>query len=111
MFRWFRTKIESLRDKRRLARSVDPESFRTLAAELRELADLAKQLWPRQHKFHIKIERIQAEMEQLDKLASKPEFKRLSSDKRVQLRENLLHSRNQILETMKTAPTPTTTLQ
>lgn len=68
-------------------------------------------MWPKQHQFHAKIKRIQSEMEQLDRLASKPEFKRLSAQKRLQLRESLLQSKEQLIETVQTAPSPTATLQ
>ncbi len=111
MLNWFKTKFNEHRERRRIARQIEPESFRTLARELRDLAVIAQRLWPRQHKFYAKIKRIQTEMEQLDKLASKPEFRRLSPQKRMQLRESLIQSRDQLIETVQTAPSPTSMLQ
>ncbi|THB68769.1 MAG: hypothetical protein D6E12_05865 [Desulfovibrio sp.] len=111
MIAWFKAKLAAYREKRKISRQIDPDSFRTLATELRELAELAERLWPRKHKFYAKIKRIQAEMEQLHTLASKPEFRRLSSQKRLKLRESLIQSREQLMETVQTAPSPTQTLQ
>ena len=111
MLSWIKKQLTVYREQRKLSRQIDPDSFRNLARELRDLAELAERLWPKQHKFYAKIKRIQAEMEQLDRLASKPEFKRLSSQKRIKLRESLIQSRDQLMETVQTAPSPTQTLQ
>lgn len=111
MIAWLKKQLAAYKEQRKLSRQIDPESFRSLARELRDLAQLAERLWPTQHKFYAKIKRIQAEMEQLDRLASKPEFRRLSSQKRLKLRESLLQSRSQLMETVQTAPSPTQTLQ
>ena len=108
---WFKRLLQEHRERKRYAREIDPASFRRIARELWELARVAERLWPRQHKFHAKIKRIQTEMEQLDRLAGQPEFKRLSPQKRLELRESLIHSREQLMETVQTAPSPTETLQ
>lgn len=108
---WFSRMVQEYKDRKRFAREIDPEAFRVLAGELRDLACIAERLWPRQHKFQAKIKRIQTEMEQLDRLASQPEFKRLSAKKRLQLRQSLIQSREQLMETVQTAPSPTATLQ
>lgn len=111
MFNWIKKQIARFRELRRLEREIDPESFRILARELRELALMAERLMPRHHKFHAKVKRIQTEMEELDRLISKPEFKRLSRQRRMQLRQSMIQSRDQIIETVKTAPAPTSMLQ
>ncbi len=111
MRKWFARMIQEYKDRKRFAREIDPKAFRILAGELQDLACVAERLWPRQHKFHAKIKRIQSEMEQLDKLASQPEFKRLSAKKRLQLRQSLIQSKEQLIETVQTAPSPTATLQ
>ncbi len=108
---WLQKKYKEFLERKRFAKEIDPESFRILAQELRELALVAERLWPVHHKFHTKIKRIQTEMEQLDRLASKPEFRRLSAQKRLQLRQSLIQSREQLIETVQTAPSPTATLQ
>ena len=111
MFNSLKQFIQRYRDKQKLARQIDPKAFQQLTAELLELASVAERLWPRQHKFYTKIKRIQAEMEQLERLTTKPQFKRLSSNKRIKLRQSLIKSREQLIETVQTAPTPTSTLQ
>ncbi len=108
---WLSRIIREHKDRKRFAKEIDPEAFRILARELRDLALVAERLWPQQHKFYTKIKRIQNEMEQLDRLASKPEFNRLSVQKRLQLRQSLIHSREQLMETVQSAPSPTGTLQ
>ena len=108
---WLGRLIQGLRERRRLAGEIDPASFRTLARELRELAELAERLWPQHPKFLAKIKRIQSEMAQLDELTARPEFRRLSTEKKLLLRESLIQSRDQLMETVKTAPSPTSTLQ
>ena len=103
---WLGRLMQGLRERRRLAGEIDPASFRTLARELRELAELAERLWPQHPKFLAKIKRIQSEMAQLDELTARPEFRRLSTEKKLLLRESLIQSRDQLMETVKTAPFP-----
>lgn len=111
MKEWIKKVLKEYRERKKYAKEIDPESFKSLAGELKELAQAAERLWPRQHRYYSKIKRIQTEMEQLVELASKPEFKRLSVQKRLELRKSLIHSREQLMETVQTAPSPTTTLQ
>jgi len=106
-----RRAIDSLRDRRRLERELTAESFRDLARELRDLAGVCHALWPRQHAFQDRIKRIMDEMEQLDRLVATPQFRRLSPQKRLELKKSLLQSRSQLMETVQNAPAPTTTLQ
>ncbi|MBG0776224.1 MAG: hypothetical protein H0S85_07280 [Desulfovibrionaceae bacterium] len=101
----------SRRTARELRRELDPESFRALARELAHLARLAEGIWPREHEFHGRIKHIQAEMERLERLAGGPSFRRLPPEKRLELRASLLQSRTQLIETVATAPSPTTRLQ
>lgn len=100
-----------LRERYFVSRQINPESFRDMAGELRDLAKAAGRFWPQEHTFQEKIRRIQAEMEQLDRLASRPEFRRLSPEKRLQLRRSLMQSREQLLESVQSAPAPTRLLQ
>lgn len=111
MLAWLRAMLAQRRDKKRLDKEINPESFRHLSLELRELASLAERLLPRDHEFYIKLKRIQSEMRQLEDLAAKPEFRRLSPEKRLELKKSLIQSRDQLMETVQTAPSPTDTLQ
>lgn len=96
---------------RRLAREVAPATFLSLSAELRELAEAVSKIRHETPGFQPRLERIIREMSQLEELASKPEFKRLSTAKRLELRNSLLSSRRQLLESMQAAPPPTDRLQ
>lgn len=95
----------------RLRREVSPDSFRATTEELRDLAALAGRLWPSDHEFQRRIRRIVDEMEQLDQLTSKREFNNLTLEKRMELKESLLESRKQLMETVQSAPPPTDRIQ
>ena len=58
-----------------------------------------------------KIKRIQLEIEQLDQLIKQPEFRKLPPEKRLERRKSIIQSREQLIETIHTAPSPTATLQ
>ena len=97
--------------RRRKARDIRPEAFRCLTMELRELARVAEGVRPQESDALAKIHRIQKDMEQLEQLTSKREFKRLPPEKRFQLRQSLINSRDQLLASVSSAPSPTSTLQ
>jgi hypothetical protein len=90
---------------------VDAEAFRSLTREISDLARAAGMLSPRDEEFAKKIRSIQAEMEQLDLLVRNRAFRKLSTRKRVLLRRSLLRSRQQLIETVKKAPTHTEVVQ
>jgi hypothetical protein len=75
------------------------------------LAEAASKLWHQEPEFQERVKRIRTEMAELEKLTSKPEFKRLSPQKRLELRRSLIQSKAQLLESMHAAPSPTSTLQ
>ncbi len=108
---WLRRKLDAFKERRRLERELTAESFRALAQELLELAGLCRTLFPRQHAFQERIQKIMEEMQQLDNLAATPQFRHLSQEKRLELRKSLLQSKHQLMETVQNAPTPTSTLQ
>ncbi|NJB67601.1 putative nuclease with TOPRIM domain [Desulfobaculum xiamenense] len=111
MFKALKRRWRNILNARRMARDIDPRSFLELSAELLDLVDAASKLWHNEPRFQERIRRLREEMEQLESLASKPEFKRLSPQKRLELRESLISSRDQLLESMHSAPSPTTTIQ
>lgn len=111
MLAWLRTLWQTLDAKRRLAREIHPETFRTMAAELADLADLASKVRPEEQAFQLKARRIREEMRELGRMAKRPEFRLLPSKKRLELRESLLSSREQLLKTLSDAPVVTTTRQ
>ncbi|WP_461208340.1 hypothetical protein [Desulfocurvus sp. DL9XJH121] len=96
---------------RRQAGEITPQAFLDLSAELRELAETASKLRHSSPGLQGRLERILSEMEQLEDLASRPEFMRLSPAKRQELRQSLLSSRDQLISSMQTAAPPTDRLQ
>lgn len=111
MFGWFRDKIETFKAQRKLAKEIDPRNFKELAQEIRDLAILASQLNPRGRDIQKLIRNVLVEMERLSDLADRPEFKRLSTGKRLLLKQGLKDSREQLLESIESAPSPTETIQ
>lgn len=99
------------RDARKLERHISPRVFVELSTELMDLAQTASKVRHGEPAFQTRVARIQKEMEQLGDLASKPEFRRLSPAKRLELRKSLLLSKAQLLKSMRDAEPPTTTLQ
>ncbi|WP_319542814.1 hypothetical protein [uncultured Pseudodesulfovibrio sp.] len=111
MFGWFKRKIEELKAQRKLARQIDPRRLKAMALEIRDLAALAAQLNPKERDIQKLIRNVLVEMDRLSELADRPEFKRLSTGKRLLLRQGLKESRDQLLETIESAPAPTQTVQ
>lgn len=100
-----------LKEQRRLAREIEPRAFLELSSELRDLADTASKLWQLEPEFQARVRRIMSETQQLEALANRPEFRRLSAQKRLEIKKGLIHSRQQLLDSMQQAPPPTTTIQ
>lgn len=111
MLAWLRTRWRALLARRTATRQIAPETFRHMAAEVGELAGVAGRVGPQDQEFQARIRRIQAEMVELTILAGRPEFRDLPEEKRLALRQSLLDSRDQLLETMHEAPSPTSLLQ
>ncbi|MFP5223523.1 MAG: hypothetical protein ACLGSA_14625 [Acidobacteriota bacterium] len=107
MFAWLTRSIGKALNRRRVARETAPKAFQDLSRELRELAEIATRVWPQEATFQDKIRSIRDEMDQLDELTAKPEFRLLPLKKRLELRESLLHSKTQLMDTVSTAPPPT----
>lgn len=111
MWTWIRAKLRAAADWRQKNRELHPETFRAMAGELAELADVAAKIRPEEQAFLLKIRRIRQEMLDLQSMTSRPEFRLLTPQKRLELRESLLSSRKQLLKTLSEAPVVTTTRQ
>nr|WP_287413124.1 hypothetical protein [Pseudodesulfovibrio sp.] len=111
MFGWFKNKIQDLKAQRKLARQIAPRRLKEMAMEIRDLAVLAAQLNPRERDIQKLIRNVLVEMNRLSELADRPEFRRLSTGKRLLLRQGLKESRDQLLESIESAPAPTQTVQ
>jgi len=82
-----------------------------MASELVDLAELASKIRPDEQAFQLKTRRIRQEMQELTRMTKRPEFRMLPSKKRLELRESLLTSREQLLQTLSDAPVATTIRQ
>ena len=112
MFGWIRKRWESRRAYKRLLRDVDPRAIRELALEIRELARTAEQVCTGNEPERMdRIRNIQKDMDRLDGLTAQSEFKHLSTGKRLLLRQSLLQSRDQLVESLHHAPTATEIIQ
>jgi predicted nuclease with TOPRIM domain len=108
MFAWLTRAIGAAMTRRRMTREAGPRAFQDLSRELRELAEIASRVWPEESSFQTKIKNIRDEVDQLDELTTKPEFRLLPLKRRMELRASLLHSKTQLMDTVSTAPPPTT---
>ena len=111
MFGWIKGKVANAKERVRIAKEINPKSFRSMAREISELADACSQVCSPQSEMLQKVERIKGEMEQLTELTRQPEFKKLSVQRRMELRESMIQSKEQILDSMQAAPSPTKLMQ
>ncbi|MGE4293052.1 MAG: hypothetical protein AB7E32_12685 [Desulfovibrio sp.] len=106
-----RDALRSLASRRRLQRQIQPRVFLDMADELRSLALCAAQACPGEASVQAVIRDIHQEAEKLVRIAGEPTFLRMSAQERLQLRQGLLHSKRQLLESIQSAPSPTRLLQ
>ncbi|WP_419787537.1 hypothetical protein [Pseudodesulfovibrio sp.] len=111
MFEWLKKQKDTWQAKRKLARQINPRQFKQMAEEIRDLALLAAQLSPDGKDIRQLIRNIITEMDRLSEMVDKPEFRKLSIGKRLLLRQGLLESREQLMESIESAPAPTQTMQ
>ncbi|MGE4557639.1 MAG: hypothetical protein AB7D07_12535 [Desulfovibrionaceae bacterium] len=111
MIRWFKRKWKELSSRRRLNKVTGPREFQAMAAELRELARIAEQVCCEQELLMNRVERIKAEMDELERITANPEFRRLSLERKLELRKSLSESLDQLQKSVRTAPSPTKLLQ
>ena len=111
MLRWFRDRVETWKARRKLEREINPETFKRMASDIRDLAVLASQLAHDGRATSELAQNVIGEMDRLNDLADRPEFRRLSTGKRLLLRKGLMESRHQLLESIESAPSPTERLQ
>lgn len=111
MFRKLLEKWYEFLQARRTARAIRPKEFVLLASDLRLLAESASKIRHPEPEFQSRVKRIQDEMRQLEQLADRPEFAKLPREKRLELRKSLILSRQQLIEYMQDAPSPTDVIQ
>lgn len=107
----FRDAFGALLSRRKLQRQIQPDVFLHLAAELRLLALSAARACPGEAAVQAVIRDVHLEAEKLARIASEPDFRRMPAKERLLLRQGLLHSKRQLLESIQSAPSPTSLLQ
>jgi len=75
------------------------------------MADISGRLWIQDSDFQERVNKIQAEMDQLDNLLAKRSFQTLSREKKQQLHKSLQVSREELLKSLRSAPCPTDRIQ
>lgn len=111
MLRWLKSRWALFYEARRRSRELGPRRFQDLAREMAQLIDLAGQVGPQEDDFQTRLRQLRDEMDELVRLADMPEFWRLPTEKRQELHESLLSSRARLLETVKSIPAATETVQ
>ncbi|WP_027721401.1 hypothetical protein [Maridesulfovibrio zosterae] len=111
MFGWINGLIFNVKERIRLAKEINPRNFRAMAREISELAEACSQVSSPESDLLSRVERIKGEMIQLTELTRQPEFKKLSVQRKMELRQSLIQSKEQILESMQAAPSPTKLIQ
>jgi SMC interacting uncharacterized protein involved in chromosome segregation len=111
MLRYLRKKWAHLRARQAKHKEIAPESFAALTSEILELARLVGTIRPEDQQLNLRLTKLEREIKQLQSLLETREFKRLSLEKRKQLKKNLVFSRQQLLEAMGAAMPPTDRIQ
>lgn len=106
-----RDAFRALRAQRTLKRQIEPHAFMGMATELRTLALCAAQACPGEASVQAVIRDVHLEAEKLARIASQPTFQSMPTKERMVLRQGLLHSKRQLLESIQSAPAPTSLLQ
>ncbi len=103
--------LRQRRERQSVQRSVNSEAIMALTVELRDLASRAAQFCPEEIGMNARLKSLELELARLEDLAIRPEFCRLSTEQRLELRQGLLKVRSQILNTMQQGPSPTDFIQ
>lgn len=105
MFQWLKKAWKRFQEYRVLARQADPRALRELSREVKDLAEAVSRFWSDEPQFRDRLRAIQKEMQTLEEVLERPNFRLISPEKRLQLRESLIESREHLLEAVKKAPT------
>ncbi|WP_028574240.1 hypothetical protein [Desulfonatronovibrio hydrogenovorans] len=106
-----KTFFQALFSKRRLHSQIKAREFQDLARELMYLAEIAARIAPEQDSTTEKLRKIKQEMETLSQLVDSRDFLKIPPETRQELKESILASRRQVVESIHHAPPPTDILQ
>ncbi len=105
MLKWLKKTWTTYQEYRNVAKQTDPTALRDLSREVRALAEAVDRFWVDEPKFRDRLRKIDQEMQILEEIIQRPNFRLVSPEKRLQLRESLIESREHLLEAVKEAPT------
>lgn len=105
MFKWLKKCWTDYQEQRCMARQTDPRALQDLSREVRALAEAVDLFWVDEPKFRERLRKIDQEMRMLEDMIQRPNFRMVSPEKRLQLRESLIASKEHLLEAVKEAPT------
>ncbi len=111
MVHLFRQVISRWRTKRALKQALSPAAFHHLATEILSLATAAAQVESEDRQLQQTVARILQEMKELRELTGDRKFARLSREKRLMLKKQLLVSRKNLIDQLQGAPPPTDRVQ
>lgn len=108
---WIGKLVHNLRYRIEERRRLSSSNFRRMVEDIRQMADISGRLWIQDSDFQERVNKIQAEMDQLDHLLAKRSFQTLSREKKQQLHKSLQVSREELLKSLRSAPCPTDRIQ
>jgi len=111
IFGRMRDMIRALKARWQLSRRLEPREFLSMAEEIQTMARSAARACPPHTELQSAIQRIHDDAEALARRAVAPDFRRLPLQERMILRQGLVQSRRQLLQSMQCVPSPTRLLQ
>ncbi len=105
MLTWLKKRWSSYKEYHEVSKQTKPEALLDLSREVRALAEAVNRFWVNEPKYRDRFQKIEQEMQILEEIIERPNFRLVSPEKRLQLRENLIESREHLLEAVKEAPT------
>ena len=99
------------RKRRQYAKQIAPENIARMAQELAHLADLACCHAEISEPESRHLQALRQEMQQLADMTGRPEFCRLSADRRMALHDSLCRSQEKLLTSIQSTHAPTARIQ
>ena len=106
-----RSLLHWLKNRRRLKRETSPDAFRRATEEMLELIGMARGVCPCDSQFQTRLQRIKRATHHRHDLTPQHQFRNLSLQKRLELRDSLQRSRQMLMHSLETVPPPTDRVQ
>ncbi|WP_031386821.1 hypothetical protein [Desulfonatronum thiodismutans] len=105
MLSWLKQIWSNYRDSQEISKQTKPEALLDLSREVRALAAAVNRFCVNEPRLRTRLMKVEREMQMLEEIIERPNFRLVTPEKRLQLRENLIESREHLLEAVKEAPT------